>query len=229
MKPTQILLVEDDLDLSNITAKTLESYGFEVTIAENADLAYSLLSEKAFSLVILDINLSGESGFEICREIRRRSAVPIIFVSARTAENDKVNALDIGGDDYLEKPYSLRELLSRVKALLRRSAPVSEEKISFGNVEILPETRTVSKAGKAVSLSLKEFDLLLFLAQNKGKPLAKADILSAVWGAFCEVEQSTVSVHIRWLREKLEDNPASPKFIKTVWGIGYTLEGCDEN
>ncbi len=220
-----ILIVEDDNDLSSITADMLSNYGYQVSVASNGAAAYELLSTKSYSLLLLDINLPNETGFDLCKEIRKVSAVPIIFISARTSEDDKVVGLDIGGDDYLAKPYSLKELLSRVNSLMRRTYGFGEENpaIKIGNIEILPDQRVVKKKGAEVSLSLKEFDLLLYLARNKNKSISKETILNEVWGAFSIVEASTVSVHIRWLREKLEDDPKNPVYIKTVWGIGYSL------
>lgn len=222
-----ILIIEDDKELAMITSDMLSNYGYEVTWAKDGDTAYGLLSERSFSLLLLDINLPNETGFEICKEIRKVSSVPIIFASARTSESDKIAGLDIGGDDYLAKPYSLRELLSRVNSLMRRTYGFGDDmdSIKIGTLEIQPELRTVRKNGKEISLSLKEFDLLLYLARNKNKAIKKETLLNEVWGAFSTVEISTVSVHIRWLREKLEEDSNNPVIIKTVWGIGYSL--CD--
>lgn len=220
-----ILIVEDDLDLSFITSDVLKNYGYNVTCANTTEDAYNLLAQKTFHLLLLDINLPTESGFDFCREIRKFSSLPIIFISARTSENDKIVGLDLGGDDYLAKPYSLKELLSRVNSLMRRSYGFTQgtETISFGNIEINPDLRIVKKNSIEIPLSLKEFDLLLFLSKNKNKSLKKEAIFNEVWGPFNEIEPSTVSVHIRWLREKLKDDPSSPKLIKTIWGIGYSL------
>lgn len=220
-----ILIIDDDKELGEITSDMLEAYGYEVTRVLDSTEAYEILTNKVFHLIILDINLPFETGFEVCKEIRKVSTVPIIFASARTAENDRIEGLDIGGDDYISKPYSLKELLSRVNALIRRSYGFKEdcELLKIGNLEIDENKRIVKKENKEVALSLKEFDLLIYLAKNKNKSLKKEDILKAVWGTFSDIELSTVAVHIRWLREKLEDDPSKPKFIKTVWGIGYTL------
>ena len=220
-----ILMVEDDKDLAFITSDMLSNYGYNVTVANDIDTAYELMSEKSFALLLLDINLPNATGFDLCKEIRKASKVPIIFVSARTSEDDKVVGLDIGGDDYLAKPYSLKELLSRINSLMRRTYGFGEnnESIYIGELEILPNQRIVRKNGKEISLSLKEFDLLLYLARNKNTAVKKDTLLNEVWGAFSIVEASTVSVHIRWLREKLENDPKNPVYLKTVWGIGYSL------
>lgn len=220
-----ILIIDDDKDLGEITSDMLESYGYSVTRVLDSEDAYEILSHKVFHLILLDINLPFESGFEVCKEIRKVSSVPIIFASARTAEKDRIEGLDIGGDDYISKPYSLKELLSRVNALIRRTYGFKNESklIKIRDLEIDENKRIVKKKGKEVSLSLKEFDLLVYMAKNKNKSLKKEELLKAVWGAFTDIELSTVAVHIRWLREKLEDNPSSPSMIKTVFKVGYTL------
>ncbi len=222
-----VLIIDDDKELSEITADMLKAYHYEVTKAYSAEEAYSLLSLNKYQLLLLDINLPRESGFEICREIRKISTVPIIFASARTSENDRITGFDIGGDDYLPKPYSLKELLSRVNALYRRTYGfVEEEKVyQIGDIEIRAAARIVKKAGEPVSLSLKEYDLLFYLAEHLNTAISKEKLLSEIWGMYSEVELSTVAVHIRWLREKLENNPSQPVYLKTVWGIGYCL--CD--
>ncbi|MBQ9885934.1 MAG: response regulator transcription factor [Lachnospiraceae bacterium] len=221
----QILIIDDDEDLSFIISDMLESYGYGVTCAADSDEAFRLLSENAYHLVLLDINLPGMTGFELCRELRRVSTVPVIFASARTMENDRITGFDIGGDDYLPKPYSMKELLSRVNALIRRTYGFAEEEkvVRFGNIEVNITARTVSKNGEAVSLSLREFDLLAYLCEHKNTAIPKEKLLSEVWGAFSMVEPSTLTVHIRWLREKLEDDPAKPVYIKTVFKVGYML------
>lgn len=221
-----ILIIDDDEDLSFIISEMLENHGYKVSCAENADKAFDMLSENKYHLILLDINLPGTTGFDICKELRRESSVPVIFASARTSETDRINGFDIGGDDYLPKPYSMQELLSRINALMRRAYGFSEEErlVSFGNVRVSITSRTVTKSGKAVSLSLREFDLLAYLCEHINIAISKEKLLSEVWGAFSLVEPSTLTVHIRWLREKLEDDPANPRYIKTVYKVGYMLE-----
>ena len=221
-----ILIIDDDKDLSFIISEMLESYGYNVTCAESCEQAFDLLSQKSFSLILLDINLPDGTGFEVCSELRKASGVPVIFASARTSENDRINGFDIGGDDYLPKPYSMKELLSRVNALMRRAYGYksSEKTLSFGDVAVNLTARTVTKKGAPVSLSLREFDLLSYLCENKNTAIPKDKLISEVWGAFSQVEPSTLAVHIRWLREKLEENPAEPMYIKTVYKVGYMLE-----
>lgn len=220
-----ILIVDDDEDLSFIIKEMLEEYGYKVECVENADLAYEKLQENAYHLILLDINLPRTTGFEVCRELRKVSDVPIIFASARTSETDRITGFDIGGDDYLPKPYSMKELLSRVNALMRRAYGFSEEKIvNFGGVSVNITSRTVTKNGQIISLSLREFDLLAYLSEHNNTAVSKEKLISEVWGAFSLVEPSTLTVHIRWLREKLEDEPAKPNYIKTVFKVGYMLE-----
>lgn len=222
----EILIIDDDTDLSFIISEMLESYGFSVTTAGSGEEAFNLLSNNNYHLILLDINLPDTTGLELCKELRKVSQVPVIFASARTSENDRITGFDIGGDDYLPKPYSMKELLSRVKALIRRTYGYSEQEkiITFGNISVNITSRSVTKDGVNVSLSLREFDLLAYLCEHKNKAVSKEKLLSEVWGAFSEVEPSTLAVHIRWLREKLEEDPARPEFIRTVYKVGYILE-----
>ena len=225
-----ILIIDDDEDLSFIICEMLESYGYEVDHAVNAAKAFEMLSENKYHLVLLDINLPETTGFEVCKELRKVSSVPVIFASARTSETDRITGFDIGGDDYLPKPYSMQELLARVNAIIRRAYGFTEEEktVTFGNVSVNITSRTVTKGGQAVSLSLREFDLLAYLCEHKNTAIAKDKLLSEVWGAFSIVEPSTLTVHIRWLREKLEDDPSKPRYIKTVFKVGYMLEVDNE-
>lgn len=224
--PKQILIIDDDEDLSFIISEMLESYGYRVTCATNSEKAFELLSEHTYHLILLDINLPDTTGFELCKELRRISTIPVIFASARTSETDRITGFDIGGDDYLPKPYSMKEMLSRVNALIRRTYGFNEEEkiVTFGSVSVNITARKVEKDGIPISLSLREFDLLAYLCEHKNTPVPKDKLLMDVWGMFSMVEPSTLTVHIRWLREKLEDDPAKPKFIKTVFKVGYMLE-----
>lgn len=226
MPEKQILIVDDDVDLSFVISDMLENYGYKVTCVVSGEEAFKLLSEHTYHLILLDINLPDGTGFELCRELRRVSTIPVIFASARTSENDRIAGFDIGGDDYLPKPYSMKELLARVNALIRRTYGFREEekKVAFGGIEVNIIARTVTKNGEVVALSLREFDLLACLCEHRNTAVPKEKLLSEVWGAFSLVEPSTLTVHIRWLREKLEDDPAKPEFIKTVYKVGYLLE-----
>ena len=209
-----------------ITRDMLQSYHYQTSVVMDCDSAYQLLENETFHLLILDINLPDGTGFEVCRELRRVSRVPIIFASARTSEDDKITGLNLGGDDYLAKPYSLKELLARVNALIRRTYGEEQGAVyEFDNIRVDGSLRQVQVGGENVHLSLKEFDVLLYLCAHRGKAVTKEELLHEVWGAFSEAEIATVAVHIRWLREKLERDPAHPALIKTVWGVGYLLEG----
>lgn len=225
----QILIIDDDEDLSMIISDMLNDYGYMVTWAGNRECAFELLSRHTYHIILLDINLPDSDGFRLCRELRRISTVPVIFASARIDENDRIAGYDIGGDDYLPKPYSMKELLAHVNALIRRTYGFSDREkiVSFGDVTVNITARSVTKAGRPVSLSLREFDLLAYLCEHANTAISKDRLLSEVWGAFSTVEPSTLTVHIRWLREKLEDNPAEPRYIKTMYRVGYWL-ACGE-
>lgn len=222
----KILMIDDDKDLSAVISDMLEDYGYKVTCAYDSQSAFQLLSDNTYHLIILDVNLPDASGFEICRELRNSSTVPVIFASSNSDETNRILGYDTGGDDYIIKPYSIKEMLSRIKAVIRRTYgfQVQERCIRFGNVSVNLSSRSVSKGGKKISLSLREFDLLAYLCEHKNTAVSKQQLISEVWGAFSTVEPSTLTVHIRWLREKLEDNPASPVYIKTVYRLGYMLE-----
>ena len=221
-----ILIIDDDEDLSMIISDMLTDQGYNVTLAGDSETAFGLLAERKFDLILLDINLPDAVGFDVCKELRRVSEVPVIFASARTSETDRIIGLDIGGDDYIPKPFSMKELLSRIKALMRRTYGFSEndKTVTFGGISVDIGARTVTKEGKEVNLSLREFDLLAYLCEHPNTALSKDKLLNEVWGAFSEVAPTTLAVHIRWLREKLEEDPADPKFIKTVYKVGYILE-----
>lgn len=231
MSEHRILIVDDDTDLSMLIVDMLEDKGYSATTVSSLDEAYTTLENEQFHLILLDINLPDGTGFEFCKELRRVSTVPVIFASARTSEDDKIIGLDMGGDDYIPKPYSLKELMSRINSLLRRTYgfETTGNKMSLmagkdNQVVIDTATRTVTRNGDIVSLSLREYDLLHYMAERKGQALSKDKLISDVWGAFSLVEPSTLTVHIRWLREKLELEPSTPTFIKTVWGVGYMLQ-----
>lgn len=226
----KILIIDDDADLSMLICDMYEDYGYETAHAKSAADAYVWMGKNTCDMILLDINLPETTGFEVCREIRKVSSVPIIFASARTSEDDKITGLDMGGDDYLSKPYSLRELLSRTNSLLRRACGGQEDcrelvvsDTAANRIVIRPGERCVIRNDAPVNLALKEYDLLLYMARHRGEALPKERLIQEVWGVFCEVEMSTLTVHIRWLREKLEKNPSKPELIQTVWGIGYML------
>ncbi len=236
-KPTDkrtILIVDDDADLSMLIQDMLEDNGYASLYAASIDEAYEVLTDNRCDLILLDINLPDGTGFTLCQELRQSSQIPIIFASARTSEDDKVNGLDMGGDDYIAKPYSLKELMSRIRSILRRTYGSDDDKSELlvlnteGNkIDINRHARTVSRNKSNVDMKPKEFDLLVYMAENRGRVLTKEQIMSAVWGLYSDVEPSTVAVHVRWLREKLEADPSHPQLIRTVWGTGYVLGDSD--
>lgn len=218
-----ILIIEDDIDFAEIVRDMLEGYNYQVSIVNTCEAAYEILKTNQFHLILMDINLPDGTGFEVCKELRTVSSVPVIFASARTGEDDKITGLDIGGDDYLAKPYSLKELLARVNALIRRTygSESAERVYQIHAIRVDAANRTVQKNGAEIKLALKEFDLLAYLCAHPNKAIKKEELLREVWGIFSEAEIATVAVHIRWLREKLEDDPSNPALIRTVWGVGY--------
>lgn len=219
----KILIIEDDVDFAEIVRDMLEGYGYGISTVHTCEAAYEILKTNQFHVILMDINLPDGTGFEVCRELREVSNVPVIFASARAGEDDKITGLDMGGDDYLAKPYSLKELLARVNALVRRAygAEDAGRVFQFHGIRVDAADRTVHKNGTEIKLALREFDLLAYLCEHPDRAIRKEELLREVWGIFSEAEIATVAVHIRWLREKLEDDPANPTLIKTVWGVGY--------
>ena len=222
-----ILIIDDDEDLSMIISDMLSDRGFLVTCVCTGEEAFDLLTDKSFSLILLDINLGGESGFELCQKIRLTMDVPIFFVSARSSEDDMLLALSIGGDDYICKPYSLSVLLAKVKAELKRyessQSKQAEDKIILGKSEISLKKATITKDGTEYPLKAMEYKLLVYLLNNRNRVIPKDEIFEKIWDTQF-VGDVTLNVHIRHLREKIEEDAGSPKFIKTVWGVGFMLE-----
>ena len=222
----KILVVDDDMRLRALLERYLTEQGFQVRSVANAEQMDRLLTRESFHLMVLDLMLPGEDGLSICRRLRSQSnPMPIIMVTAKGEEVDRIVGLEIGADDYIPKPFSMKELRAHINALLRRTYGFDDEKtVTFGDITVDIGSRTVTKGGNDINLSMREFDLLAFLCTHPNTALTKDKLLSEVWGAFSEVEPKTLAVHIRWLREKLEDNPAEPQFIKTVYKVGYILE-----
>jgi DNA-binding response OmpR family regulator len=218
-----VLVVDDEPIVRDVVVRYLERAGFDTVEADDGDRARELLSESTPDLVLLDIMLPGTDGLELARWIRGRSAVPVILLTARGAEEDRIVGLDLGADDYVTKPFSPRELVSRVRAVLRRadapSAP--SERITFGDLVLDAEKREVHRGGEELRLTAKEFDLLWFLATHPRKVFSRDELMRRIWGYEAAFDTGTVTVHIRRLREKIEDNPSEPRFLQTVWGVGY--------
>ena len=218
-KPS-ILVIEDDKDLLQITTRYLESEGYNAKGATSAEDAYALLAKQAFTLIIVDINLPGDDGIVFCKQLRRSSTAPVVFASARVEDDARALALEGGGDAFLSKPFSLRELLAQVKAIESRTTSKAVTAATT-SLSINHDSRQIYKNGNRIELSPKEFELASALMKNPGKALSKSQLIADVWGAFSDVEPQTLTVHMRWLREKLEDDPANPKLFETVRGYGY--------
>jgi len=222
----RILLVDDEQSLQTLLAFPLRKEGYEVVSALDGQEALDRLRETNFDLVVLDLMLPKVDGFEVCRQVRARSSVPIIMLTARTEEIDKVLGLELGADDYITKPFSVREFRSRVKAVLRRAALVRADDaggkpLVDGDLRIDFEKRSVSMAGESVRLTYVEFEILTALARHPGRVFNRMVLLERVWGDASYRDPRTVDVHIRHLREKLESDPRYPEMILTVRGVGY--------
>lgn len=219
---TDILIVEDNKELSGLLCDFLRAENYTVSMAESGEKALSIYEKYGARLVVLDIMLPGMDGFAVCRKIREESNTPILIVSAKTEKEDKLNGLILGADDYIEKPYDIDIMLAKIGGIVKRRYAVSE--LTDGNIRINKISRTVYKNGTLVEMTSKEFNLLVLLMENKGKALSKEYIFNQIWGSDSFSEQQTLTVHIKWLRQKIEDDPKNPKKILTVWGVGYKYE-----
>lgn len=226
---TRVLVVEDEQSLREPLVYLLEKEGYEVVEAADGNLAVSLFNEKGADLILLDLMLPGMNGNEVCRAIRQTSNVPIIMLTAKDSEIDKVVGLEIGADDYVTKPYSTRELLARMKAVLRRQnesigVVVAEGILEAGSIRMDVERHIVTVNGTKVSMPLKEFELLELLLENVNRVLTRGQIIDRVWGSNYFGDTKTLDVHIKRIRSKIEDDPARPVHILTVRGLGYKFE-----
>ena len=225
----RLLVVEDDAAILEAVAYNLERQGHEVVRAEDGVAALELSRSIEPDLIVLDLMLPRMSGLDVCRVVREERPVPIVVLTARDTEADTVAGLDLGADDYITKPFSMRELLARVGAALRRDelsraaggGPVRGAVLSGGGIELRSDAREVTRGGEAVALRPKEFELLEYLMRHPGQALSRDTILERVWGYEFGGGTRTVDVHIRWLREKIEDDPSSPRLLQTVRGVGY--------
>jgi two-component system, OmpR family, response regulator ResD len=218
-----VLVVDDEPIVRDVVVRYLESAGFETVEADDGDRARGVLEEQAVDLVVLDVMLPGSDGLELCRWIRGRSSVPVILLTARGDEADRIVGLDLGADDYVTKPFSPRELISRVRAVLRRvDAPTApSERIAFADLQLDAEKREVRRGGRELRLTAREFDLLWFLATHPRKVFSRDELMRRLWGYEAACDTGTVTVHIRRLREKIEARPSKPRLLQTVWGVGY--------
>jgi DNA-binding response OmpR family regulator len=218
-----VLVVDDEPTLREVVVRYLERAGYRALEAGDGDEAEALMRTQPPDLVILDLMLPGTDGLELCRRIRADSALPVIMLTARGEEADRIVGLELGADDYVTKPFSPRELVARVRTVLRRTnGPVeARDRIQHGDLTLDSETRDVRKSGSLVSLTAREFDLLWFLASHPRRVFSREHLMSRVWGYEPAYDTGTVTVHIRRLRAKIEDDAARPRHIETVWGVGY--------
>lgn len=219
---TDILIIEDNKELANVLCDFLHEKNYKVLIADTGEKALSLYEKYGARLIVLDIMLPGINGFDVCRKIREESNTPILIVSAKTEKEDKLSGLILGADDYIEKPYDIDIMLAKIGGIFRRRYALDE--IVEDEIRINKADRTVYKNNVQIEMTAKEFDLLLLLIENKGRPLTKEYLFNQIWGRDSCSEQQTLTVHIKWLRQKIEDNPKQPKKIITVWGVGYKYE-----
>jgi two-component system response regulator RegX3 len=224
---TRVLIVEDEESISEPLAYMLKSEGFDVVVAATGTDGLTAFERDGADLVLLDLMLPGMSGTDVCRELRGRSDVPVIMLTARDSEVDKVVGLELGADDYVTKPFSHRELVARIRAVLRRRAvpePAAAAAFEVGPIRLDVDRHLVSVGGEPVALPLKEFDLLELLMRNAGRVLTRAQLIDRVWGSDYVGDTKTLDVHVKRLRAKIEADPARPRHLVTVRGLGYKLE-----
>ncbi|KAB7672574.1 response regulator transcription factor [Bacillus sp. B1-b2] len=220
------LIVDDEIALAETTSEYFNMFDVKTDFVTSAAECEDYLVKNESSLILLDINLGNSSGFDLCKKLRQTTQVPILFISARSSDDDVLIALNIGGDDYIQKPYTLSILLAKVKAVLKRYASGSnsqQEVLQFGHILIDTKLHRVRVNGKDIPLKAMEYKLLSYLAKNKNRIITKNELFLQVWGDSF-VGDGTLNVHIRHLREKIENDPKNPQYIKTVWGTGYVLE-----
>ena len=229
MSRERVLVVDDEAIVTEVVERYLVREGYRVTVATDGEAALELAREGGPDLVVLDLMLPKLDGLEVCRRLRQESSVPIIMLTAKGEESDRILGLGLGADDYLTKPFSPGELAARVKAVLRRTKvdpalALAGDVLKVDALRINPRARSVERDGRPLNLTAKEFDLLYFLAKNAGQVFTREQLLDHVWDYEWYGDASTVTVHIRRLREKVEPNPMRPRYLKTVWGVGYKLE-----
>lgn len=224
---TDILIVEDNEELGALIRDFLVRDGFTVTWKTTGEAGLSALKEDKYRLMLLDVMLPGFDGYETLRILRKDLGLPVIMMSAKNDDQSKILGLDVGADDYIEKPFSFPVLSSKIKAILRRNYDASEERkeLSYKDIKVDLDDMTVRKGDKVIPVNGKELDILIYFLKNPEKVIHKEVLFNAVWGTDCISEMSTLTVYIRWLREKLEDDPKNPEYIHTVWRVGYKFGG----
>jgi phosphate regulon transcriptional regulator PhoB len=226
----KVLVVDDELPIVEAVAYNLKKEGYSVVTATDAEQCLESARRESPDLVVLDVMLPSASGFDVCRLLRKQSDIPIIMLTARADETDRVVGLELGADDYVTKPFNMRELMARVKSVLRRASPPDKNAqeqapLQSGNLHIDPARYEVRVNDELVNVSPKEFELLRFLVAHPGQVFNRQSLLDRVWGAEAYVEERTVDVHIRWLREKIEADPSHPVRLLTIRGVGYKFSG----
>jgi len=228
MPDQSILIVEDEPSIAEVVSLYLERAGYETQAIQDGQAAQEMLLQHVPDLIVLDLMLPGVDGFTLTRWLRERSSVPIIILTSRREELDRVAGLELGADDYIVKPFSPQELVSRVRAVLRRAGSgkidAGERPLEFGDLRIVPLSRQASLAGTAIELTVKEFDLLYLLARHPRQVFSRDHLLENIWGGSEYIDPGTVTVHLRRLREKIESDPSKPRHLLTVWGVGYKFE-----
>lgn len=229
MADVSILVVEDEPAVAEVVSLYLHRAGYAVRVASNGQAALREIDQQPPTLIILDLMLPGLDGWSITRKLRERGDTPIIMLTARSQETDRIAGLEMGADDYVTKPFSPQELVSRVRAVLRRSKPTgadepNERALTFDDLSIDPQTRLVTIRGEEKTLTAKEFDLLWLLARHPRQVFSRDQLLERVWGMADYIDPGTVTVHVRRLREKIERDPSDPQHLQTAWGVGYKFE-----
>ncbi|WP_328862216.1 response regulator transcription factor [Streptomyces sp. NBC_00306] len=223
----RVLVVDDDPTVAEVVAGYLDRAGYVVDRADDGPTALTRAASHRPDLVVLDLMLPGMDGLEVCRRIRERAPVPVIMLTARGDEDDRILGLEVGADDYVTKPFSPRELVLRVESVLRRSGPVAGHRLGAAGLTLDPAARRATRNGTELALTLREFDLLCFFLRNPGRAFSREDLMREVWG-WDFGDLSTVTVHIRRLRGKVETDQARPRLIQTVWGVGYRFDAAAE-
>lgn len=229
--PQKILIVDDERLIVDSLTYSLQKEGYTTVVAYNGEEAIVKAREEKPDLILLDVQLPGQDGWQVCRAIRAQSRVPIIMLTARSEETDKVVGLELGADDYVVKPFSMRELIARIRAALRRTTEytnVDSAPIQIGEITLDPTSHRVTRRGHVIELTRKEYDLLLTLMQHAGQVIKRNDLIDQVWNTDWVGDTRTLDVHIRWLREKIEPDPSQPRYIQTIRGVGYRFATPEE-
>lgn len=218
----EIIIVEDNEEIGTLLSDFLETEGYDTYLAVSGEEALEVYEDEGAKLILLDITLPGMDGFAICSKIREKDNTPIIIVSAKGGKDDKLNGLMLGADDYIEKPFDIDILIAKINGIFKRR--YNNEEIFDGDIYINKTARTVFYKKRQLTMTVKEYELLVYMIENKGKVISKEELFSRIWGNESDSELQTLTVHIKWLREKIEDNPKKPARILTVWGVGYRYE-----